>query len=108
MTLQERHNNELYIKTQKDLRRLVAKAPITSYGFIIGDFKTIEDKIVWSNWGMQGHLTKKYLIEYLRILNEILVEEKNGIKFLNAYIFDKQVKMARKRMNEQYLKDFKE
>ena len=108
MIMQERHNEQLYLKVQKDLRKLILKSPVTSYGFIINDFKTIEDEVMWSDWGMHGHLTKKYLIEYLRVLNSILVGEKNGVKFFNAYVFDKEVKIARRKLNEQYLKDFKE
>lgn len=108
MTTQKRLNKELYLKTQRELRKLIAKSPITSFRFIVNDFNFIEDEVLWSEWGLQGHLTKKYLIEYLRILDDILLREKNGIKFFNAYLFDKRVKIARKKMNKQYLIDFKE
>lgn len=106
--MQKKLNENFYILIQKNIRQLALKSSNLSYGELKNEFNLIQDKVFWSNWGLQGNLTKKALVEYLDTINSKLNKESKGIKFLGIYLFDKQVKDCRKRMQKQYIVDFKE
>ena len=106
--MQKKLNENFYLLIQKDIRNLALKSSKLSYGELKNEFNIIQDKVFWSNWGLQGNLTKKALVEYLDAINSKLNKGSKGIKFLGIYLFDKQVKDYRKRMQKQYIVDFKE
>lgn len=106
--MQKKLNENFYLIIQKEIRNLALKSSKLSYGELMNEFNLIRDKVFWSNWGLQGNLTKKALIEYLDILYKKINKQSKGFKFLGLYLFDKQVKECRKKMQERYIMDFKE
>lgn len=106
--MQKKLNENFYLTTQQEIRRLALKSTKMSYGELRNDFNFIQEKVFWSNWGLQGNLTKKALIEYLDILQRKINKQKKGCNFFWLYLFDKQVKESRKQMHKIYNMDFKE
>ena len=106
--MQKQLNENFYLTIQRELRNLALKSSKLTYGELLGEFIVLQEKVYWSNWGLQGNLTKKGLIEYFEILLQKLNKESRGFKFLKVYLFDKQVKDSRKKMQKRYMIDFKE
>ena len=106
--MQKQLNKNFYLAVQKQLRKLALKSRKMSYGELLGEFNIIKERVFWSNWGLQGNLTKKALVEYLDILYVKINKKNKGFKFLSIYLFDKQVKECRRKMHERYNMDFKE
>lgn len=106
--MQKQLNENFYLTIQRELRNLALKSSKLTYGELLGEFIVLQEKVYWSNWGLQGNLTKKALIEYFEILLQKLNKESRGFKFLKVYLFDKQVKDSRKKMQKRYMVDFKE
>lgn len=106
--MQKKLNENFYLTIQQQLRRLALKSGRMSYGELLSEFNIIKERVFWSNWGLQGNLTKKALVEYLDILCVKLKRKDKGFKFLGVYLFDKQVKECRRKMHKRYIMDFKE
>lgn len=106
--MQKELNQKFYLTIQQELRSLILKSNRLSYGEILDEFNIIKDRVYWSNWGMQGNLTKMALIEYLEVLH-IKINKKNiGFKIWAIYLLDKEVKDSRRKLHERYNMDFKE
>lgn len=106
--MQKKLNENFYLAIQREMRNLVLKSSKLSYSELLSEFIVIQEKVYWSNWGLQGNLTKKALVEYLDIIHKRIDKESSGLKFLKVYLFDKQVKESRKKMQKRYVVDFKE
>ena len=76
--MQKQLNENFYLTIQRELRNLALKSSKLTYG------------------------------EYFEILLQKLKKESRGFKFLKVYLFDKQVKDSRKKMQKRYMVDFKE
>lgn len=106
--MQKNLNEKYYLRTQKELRNLALKSSKLNYGQLIGEFNRINNETIWTNWGIHGNLTKKALIEYLEVINRKINKSDKGFKFLGIYLFDKEIKLYRKKLHKQYNLDFKE
>ena len=78
--MQKKLNENFYLTIQHEIRNLVLKSSKLSYGELLSEFITIQEKVYWSNWGLQGNLTKKALVEYLDILYKKINKLINTVK----------------------------
>ena len=61
--MQRELNEKFYLNIQQEIRRIALCSCKMTYGELLNELSLIIDKVIWSNWGMQGNLTKKALIE---------------------------------------------
>lgn len=103
---QQNINKTFYVKIQNNIRNLVKKSVIITNEQLLNEIRYLQEEVMWSDWGMHGHSTKKLLMQYLKVLYDIGVK-KGKVKFLNNYLFDNEIKDARRNLHKQYIKDFK-
>ena len=106
--MQKELNERFYLMIQQEIRNLALRSCKMSYGELMNEFDIIREKVLWSNWGIQGNLTKKALMEYLDVLFDKILKQEKGFKFLGSYLFNREVKEYRKLLHKRYLMDFKE
>lgn len=106
--MQKKINEQFYLLTHQKIRKITILSPKVSYGELLNELDMILNNILWSNWGLQGHLTKKATIAYLEeLINQLKIQRKTYL-FMGIYLFNKEVKLKRKKMQEYYVKEFKE
>lgn len=106
--MQKKINEKFYLMIQREVKSLVLNCYKMSYENLIKELELIIDKVIWSDWGLHGNLTKKALLEYLDILYKQTRKQNKSFKFLGCYLFNDEVDKYRKLLRERYKIDFKE
>lgn len=104
--MQEKLNYNFYKNIIKQLDALSLKSTTLDFKDVSNRFDIIMTNVLKSDWGLQGNLTKKQLIIYLNTLNNVVYSKGGKKRFLWIYMFDKEVRLARKKLSKQFKKDF--